>query len=192
MANMLGRRTVYIATIAGALALVAGFAMAAAFTSTSVSSGQNAFSASFGNTAWGAATGTLSPGYASGSSCAGTPTSSASTSITTSLGTAGTGTAILGLNGTCNANDFTEEWTFTMTETSAVTSVTDTFTVYAIWGGATPYTTYSEHVADAVTLAVSGSSGTSTITLNLIVDFGTNPAPGGIDGLNVVVTGPVA
>lgn len=191
MARKLGRRTVYVATIAGALALVAGFALAASFTSTSVQSGQEAYSANFGSTSWGGATATLTPGYASTGTCDGVPTAAASTSISTTIPTAGSGTAVLGLNGsgTCNAHDFTEEWTFSMTESAAVASVTDTFTVYALWGPTASDTTYSAHVADAVTLSVSTGSGSSTITLNLIVDFGTINPPGGIAGLNVVVTG---
>jgi hypothetical protein len=191
MASKLGRRTVYLGTIVGAIALVAGFALAAQFVNTPVSANQNGFSASLGNTVWQAATPSLAPGTSSGTCSANTmntPNSPATGSFTVAPGGSVTQPYYFGMNATsnlCSSNDFAEAWTFSISLSAG--SWTNTFLIYAQWTqSASPMSTV---VADTISMTVSSGTGTASITLVLVVDFGCNAPPTDISSLNVVVTG---
>ena len=191
MARRLGRRTVYIGTIVGALALVAGFALAAGLTTTSVNANQNGYSANVGNTVWYGSTITLAPS-ASSATCsattADTPSSPASGSnFPVTLGSNTAVSIYYGVSASgCSATDFAEAFTFVQSFSSAATD-TNTFIVYADW---TPQGGSATNAAVAYTLPMSiTGSGTSQVTVNLVIDFGSNAPPASTAGLNVVVTG---
>ncbi len=188
MASKLRRRTVYLGTIVGAVALLAGFALAATLTTQSISSGQNAYSANFGNTVWKAdesATPTVAPGVEAVGTCGAVPGTAGTASLSAASPSA---TEVYGLNGTghCIVGDFTEVWTFSISAPSGL-AATDVFTVTAVWGGPVQ-TPYSAVVSATVTASNSAATAT-TETLSLVVDFGTLPSPGVITSLNVVVSG---
>jgi hypothetical protein len=192
MAGKLGRRTVYLGTIVGAVALVAGFALAAGFTNTPVSSNQNGYSANVGDTVWHSASPvTLAPGTSSNTCSAttsNTPSLPATSSLPVTLGTPTTGSFYYGMSGSgsvCSANDFAEAWTFVLSVTATATD-TDNFVIYSDWTQVSTPT--SAVAADSITMTITGS-GTSVVTLILVVDFGSNAPPTSITGMDVVVTG---
>ena len=189
MSGRVGRKTVYIGTVVGVLALVAGFAMAAVFTSQTVTSNQNGFNASTGNTVWSGAAVTLGPGTST-NACDATPaanpvSSPASGSLSVTLGSSASKTFYYGMTGSCSSSDFAEEWSFTMSVSTAATDA-DTFTIFSTWTQVS--TPASAVAADTITMIASGT-GTSSVTLNLVVDIGSNVSPASISSLNVVVSG---
>lgn len=191
MARKLGRKTVYIGTIVGALALVAGFAIAAGITTTQVTSNQNGYSATVGNTVWEGSTVTLAPGSSSAScsaTTADTPSSPAhGSTFPVTLGSPASIAIDYGVSSNgCSSTDFAENFSFAQTFSGAATD-TDTFIVYAVWtpqGG----TATSAAVAYTLPMAITGT-GSSAVTVYLAIDFGSNAPPASTTGLNVVVTG---
>jgi hypothetical protein len=204
MASKLGRKAVYLGTIVGAVALVAGFALAAGFTNTPVSSNQNGYSANFGSTIWAAE----QTGYPTLSPAASMNTCSATAANTASAPAAGTygatlgatnapgmfyfgmsGTAASGPSSACNANNFAEAWTLQISVSAATTTPdVDTFVVYATWTPAGGSVT-SAVSAETISMSIGAGTPPSLITLELIVDFGSNTAPASITSMGVVVTG---
>jgi hypothetical protein len=209
MASKIGRKAVYLGTIVGAVALVAGFAMAAVFTNTPVVSNQNGYSANFGSTIWATeqyAAPTLLPAT-SMNTCSATAANTASSPATGSFGVAlGSSTTptnpaavfYFGMNGTvksgigaaCSQNDFAEAWTLQISVSSVPASpAVDTFVMYATWTPVNEPVT-SAVSADTVTMTISAGTGGSTqITVELVVDFGSNAPPVSITSMGVVVTG---
>ncbi len=198
MSRKIGRKTVYVGTIVGVLALVAGFAMAAAFQTGTVNSGQNGYSANVVGTIWaGGATGTLLPTLAPGASsntCNAAPGPVATpyaSSFSVTTGTSLTESLYFGMSASgCSANDFAEVWTFTLPQ-SDLTAKTyvDTFTVSTTWtpSGGTATTAVA---SDIVSMTVSaGTPGSTTVVLNIVVDYGSSIQPTTISDLNVVVSG---
>ena len=174
------RRTVYVATIAAMLALVGGFAMAATFSSTTVSQNQNGFSTSMGSTIWAAVAPTLTTQPS--------PTTTSCTSATIAITTATTATAFVGVESTasCTTNDFTEEVHFSYSVPAGSATLSDTFEVYstATLAGATSATT----AVGSVTVTVTETTSAYTATFDLYIDYGANP-PASISSLSVVVSG---
>ena len=189
------RRTIYIASVVSILALVGGFALAAMFTTTTISQNQNGFNTQMGATKWAATTPTLGVGTSAGTCSATTANTASAPATLTAIAAPATGsvssTAYYGVTNTCVATDFAEVITFSLTiasGTAAGTYSTDTFIVYTTWTQTSTAATAVVAGTVSVTLAAATSAAV-TVTFNVVVDYGSNSPPASLTNLGVVVTG---
>ena len=195
MGKRIRQRTVYAATIVAVLSLVAGFAIASITTFNLSPTSQGSGSTNTAATAYTCATtclqSTLTTGSTTAAACTNSPTAStvtgSSPTYTITLTVASSGT-------TCKGGDFAEEFSFTsnFVVTSApgcfVTSppCSDAFLVSSVVSG-------SASNAELGTAAFSENTitpptGSVTIDVNVVVDYGAGANPG-ITSISLVANG---
>ncbi len=196
MGKRIRQRTVYAATIVAVLSLVAGFAIASITSFNLSPTSQGSGSANTAATAYTCATtclqSTLTTGSTTPATCANSPTATSVTgtspTYTITLTVASSGT-------TCKGGDFAEEFSFTSnfivatnTPTCFVASppCSDDILVSSVVSG-------SASNAELGTAAFSetiGSPPTGTVTIDVIVvvDYGTGANPG-ITSISLVANG---
>ena len=169
------RRTLGILGIVGVLCVVAGFASAQLLAVTNVTtkqtlySGQGATDSNFG-------TPTLTATFVSSG-----PTSCSTAAQNYPAPPLNNYNLVLytGVNATCNASAFAEEWVWA--SPASLTGETAAVTISTMYGGSFSYT-------DTFTLTVTGGAVGGSAFLTLYVKYGANVPPQGITSLSAVVT----
>ncbi len=196
MGKRIRQRTVYAATIVAVLSLVAGFAIASITTFNLSPTSQGSGSANTAATAYTCATtclqSTLTTGSTTAGACPNSPTAStvtgASPTYTITLTVASSGT-------TCKGGDFAEEFSFISSFTvgpgmpacfATSPPCSDDFLVSSVVGGVASNAelgtaAFSENTVTAPT-------GTVTIDVIVVVDYGAGANPG-ITSISLVANG---
>lgn len=175
MGRKLQRRTVYAATIIALLALVGGFAMAASFSTTTLTATQGGTTTTLTNTAW-AGSSVSAVFTTNGAGCTGSPVSVTSATAVSAYVNVGS------VSGACALGDFAEEIVFTATVPQGTSVLTDTFTIYSD-------SSYSTGQATLTVAVTESGTGTYVAELDLYSDYGSTTPPASISALNVVVNG---
>ena len=194
MGKRIRQRTVYAATIVAVLSLVAGFAIASITTFNLSPTSQGSGSANTAATAYTCATtclqSTLTTGSTTAATCANSPTAASVTgsspTYTITLTVASSGT-------TCKGGDFAEEFSFTSSFSAAsapgcfttLSSCSDAFLVSSVTGSSA---TNAELGTAAFTENAVAPSGTVTVDVIVVVDYGTGANPG-ITSISLVANG---
>ncbi len=196
MGKRIRQRTVYAATIVAVLSLVAGFAIASITTYSFNPTNQGSGSTNTAATAYQCATtclqSTLTTGSTTPATCANAPTATSVTganpTYTITLTVASSGT-------TCKGGDFAEEFSFTSSFLASAppvsgcfttaTSCSDDFLVSSVIGGSA---SNAELGTAAFTESSTAPTGTVTIDVNVVVDYGAGANPG-IASISLVANG---
>jgi hypothetical protein len=169
------RRTLGVLGIVAALAVVGGFATAQLLTPVTVNSSQAVYTGQ-GQTDPNFPTPSLTPNFVTGGP---TPCTTGTQAYPASSASNYVLQVYLGVNNTCTASAFAEEWTWTSPAT--LTGETATVTITTDYGGAYTYST-------SITLTVTAGNPGGTAKLEVILEYGATVPVQGITNLEVFVT----